>query len=152
MLHETALIEAFNLKAAIEYQLKNGTIPSTPISPAAIHLNILYAIIPLSEDEAIDALTDMPPRDESELDPVTLHNQVSSHQGIHKQTGNGLSHTTLFVKALMNMEEDPTAGFEKFQFLLQQNPCPPGRPLLREPSRVPVAARTDYLCGVVGIP
>ncbi len=39
-----------------------------------------------------------------ELDPVTLHNQ-----------------------ALMNMEESPTAGFEKMQFLLQQVPCPPGK-------------------------
>lgn len=38
-----------------------------------------------------------------ELDPVTLHNQ-----------------------ALMNMEDNPTQGFEKLQFLLQQNPCPPG--------------------------
>jgi len=38
-----------------------------------------------------------------ELDPVTLHNQ-----------------------ALMNMEDSPTQGFEKLQFLLQQNPCPPG--------------------------
>lgn len=37
-----------------------------------------------------------------ELDPVTLHNQ-----------------------ALMNMEEQPTQGFEKLQFLLQQNPFPP---------------------------
>jgi hypothetical protein len=25
----------------------------------------------------------------------------------------------------MNMETDPTAGFEKLQYLLQQNPCPP---------------------------
>ena len=37
-----------------------------------------------------------------ELDPVTLHNQ-----------------------ALMNMDENPTQGFEKLQFLLQQVPCPP---------------------------
>lgn len=37
-----------------------------------------------------------------ELDPVTLHNQ-----------------------ALMNMEQQPTQGFEKLQFLLQQNPFPP---------------------------
>ena len=44
----------------------------------------------------------MPPRSEEELDPVTLHNQ-----------------------ALMNMENNPTEGFEKFQFLLQQNPFPP---------------------------
>ncbi|XP_077068679.1 intraflagellar transport protein 70A isoform X1 [Siphateles boraxobius] len=77
ILHETALIEAFNLKAAIEYQLKN------------------YAA-------AQEALTDMPPRSEEELDPVTLHNQ-----------------------ALMNIDTKPTEGFEKLAFLLQQNPFPP---------------------------
>ncbi|XP_063306735.1 intraflagellar transport protein 70A [Pelobates fuscus] len=77
VLHETALIEAFNLKAAIEYQLKNY-------------------------EAAQDALTDMPPRSEEELDPVTLHNQ-----------------------ALINMDAKPTEGFEKLQFLLQQNPFPP---------------------------
>ncbi|KAK6476150.1 tetratricopeptide repeat protein 30A [Huso huso] len=77
VLHETALIEAFNLKAAIEYQLKNY-------------------------DAAQEALTDMPPRSEEELDPVTLQNQ-----------------------ALMNMDSKPTEGFEKLQFLLQQNPFPP---------------------------
>ncbi|ESO87397.1 hypothetical protein LOTGIDRAFT_127854 [Lottia gigantea] len=75
-LHETALIEAFNLKAAIEYQLKNY-------------------------ESACEALTDMPPRGEEELDAVTLHNQ-----------------------ALMNMEAKPTEGFQKLQFLLQQNPFP----------------------------
>ncbi|XP_078692578.1 intraflagellar transport protein 70A-like [Branchiostoma floridae x Branchiostoma belcheri] len=77
ILHETALIEAFNLKAAIEHQLKNY-------------------------EAAKEALTDMPPRAEEELDPVTLHNQ-----------------------ALMNMDNNPTQGFEKLQFLLQQNPFPP---------------------------
>uniref|UniRef100_A0A8C2I5K7 Tetratricopeptide repeat protein 30 n=1 Tax=Cyprinus carpio TaxID=7962 RepID=A0A8C2I5K7_CYPCA len=77
VLHETALIEAFNLKAAIEYQLKNHA-------------------------AAQEALTDMPPRSEEELDPVTLHNQ-----------------------ALMNMDTKPTEGFEKLAFLLQQNPFPP---------------------------
>ncbi|KAF7283914.1 tetratricopeptide repeat domain 30 [Rhynchophorus ferrugineus] len=76
-LHETSLTEAFNLKAAIEYQLKNI-------------------------DAAREALTDMPPRAEYELDAVTLHNQ-----------------------ALMNFEQNPTEGFEKLQFLLQQNPFPP---------------------------
>ncbi|XP_064601290.1 intraflagellar transport protein 70A-like [Liolophura sinensis] len=76
-LHETALIEAFNLKAAIEYQLRNM-------------------------EAACEALTDMPPRSEEELDAVTLHNQ-----------------------ALMNMDALPTQGFEKMQFLLQQNPFPP---------------------------
>jgi len=76
-LKETCLIEAFNLKAAIEFQLKN--------LPAAK-----------------DALSDMPPRNESELDPVTLHNQ-----------------------ALLNMEDDPTSGFKKLNFLLSRPPFPP---------------------------
>lgn len=44
-LKETALVEAFNLKAAIEYVMKNI-------------------------DAAKEALTDMPPRAEEELDPV----------------------------------------------------------------------------------
>jgi tetratricopeptide repeat protein 30 len=77
VLRETALVEAFNLKAAVEYQMK-------------------------SLDAARDALNDMPPRDESELDPVTLHNQ-----------------------ALMEMDEKPTEGFRKLNFLLSQHPSPP---------------------------
>ena len=43
------MIEAFNLKAAIEYSIKNY-------------------------DAAKEALVDMPPREEDELDPVTLMN------------------------------------------------------------------------------
>uniref|UniRef100_A0A4W6E264 Tetratricopeptide repeat protein 30 n=1 Tax=Lates calcarifer TaxID=8187 RepID=A0A4W6E264_LATCA len=77
VLHQTALIEAFNLKAAIEYQLKNLK-------------------------GAQEALTDMPPRSEEELDPVTLHNQ-----------------------ALLNMDTKPSEGFEKLAFLLQQPSFPP---------------------------
>ncbi|NXY31936.1 TT30B protein, partial [Pomatorhinus ruficollis] len=77
LLHRTALVEAFNLKAAIEYQVRNVR-------------------------AAQEALTDMPPRAEEELDPVTLHNQ-----------------------ALMNMDSQPTDGFGKLQFLLLQNPYPP---------------------------
>eukprot|EP00796_Vickermania_ingenoplastis_P000908 gene908-535_t len=77
LLKETALIEAFNLKAAIEFEMKN------------------YA-------GAKEALTDMPPRTDEELDPVTLHNT-----------------------ALINMNEDPTSGFKKFNFLLQNPPFPP---------------------------
>uniref|UniRef100_A0A3P8S5C7 Tetratricopeptide repeat protein 30 n=1 Tax=Amphiprion percula TaxID=161767 RepID=A0A3P8S5C7_AMPPE len=76
VLHQTALIEAFNLKAAIEYQLKNLK-------------------------GAQEALTDMPPRSEEELDPVTLHNQ-----------------------ALVNMDTKPSEGFEKLAFLLQQPSFP----------------------------
>lgn len=70
ILKETGLIEAFNLKAAIEYVTKNL-------------------------EAAKEALLDMPPRNEEELDPVTLHNQ-----------------------ALMNMDDDPNVGFRKFNFLL----------------------------------
>jgi tetratricopeptide repeat protein 30 len=77
VLKETALIEAFNLKAAIEYMMKN------------------YA-------QAAEALTDMPPRTTEELDPVTLHNT-----------------------ALMNIDSNPTEGFNKLQFLLQITPHPP---------------------------
>eukprot|EP00435_Cladocopium_sp_Y103_P036041 s1417_g9.t1 len=77
VLRETALIEAFNLKSAIEYMTKNM-------------------------EAAKDALADMPPRDESELDPVTLHNQ-----------------------ALIEMDEKPTEGFRKLNFLLNQQPSPP---------------------------
>mmetsp|Transcript_22492 Transcript_22492/g.58656 ORF Transcript_22492/g.58656 Transcript_22492/m.58656 type:complete len:645 (+) Transcript_22492:284-2218(+) len=76
-LRETALVEAFNLKAAIEYNMKNF-------------------------DAAKEALTDLPPRDEAELDAVTLHNS-----------------------ALINMDEDPTGGFRKLNFLLQNPPAPP---------------------------
>uniref|UniRef100_A0A915KF60 Tetratricopeptide repeat protein 30 n=1 Tax=Romanomermis culicivorax TaxID=13658 RepID=A0A915KF60_ROMCU len=77
ILRETSLIEAFNLKAAIEYSLKNN-------------------------EAALEALTDMPPRDENELDSVTLHNQ-----------------------ALMNIESQPAEGFAKLQFLLQDDSFPP---------------------------
>ncbi|GAB4820179.1 hypothetical protein N2152v2_007225 [Parachlorella kessleri] len=57
-LKQTALVEAFNLKAAIELEMQD---------PAA----------------AAASLSDMPPRREQELDPVTLHNQavVSIAQG-----------------------------------------------------------------------
>lgn len=77
ILYESALVEAFNLQAAIEFQMKHT-------------------------DSAKMALTDMPPRMEHELDPVTLHNQ-----------------------ALINMEANPSEGFEKLQFLLQQESFPP---------------------------
>lgn len=77
VLRETALIEAFNLKAAIEFAMKN-------------------------ESASQEALQDMPPRNEEELDPVTLHNQ-----------------------ALMNIEQDPSGGFKKLNFLLNNPPFPP---------------------------
>ena len=77
VLLETCLVEAFNLKCAVEYQMGN-----------------LAA--------AKEALSDMPPRQEEELDAVTLHNQ-----------------------ALVHMDEDPSAGFRKLNFLLAHPPFPP---------------------------
>eukprot|EP00903_Cladosiphon_okamuranus_P016120 g14876.t1 len=77
VLQETCLVEAFNLRAAIEHTRKNY-------------------------EMAAEALSDMPPRREQELDPVTLHNQ-----------------------ALLHMEDDPTAGFRKLNFLLSNPPFPP---------------------------
>lgn len=50
---------------------------------------------------AREALTDMPPRSETEIDPISLHNI-----------------------AIMNMDEEPSSGFEKLQFLIQQNTFP----------------------------
>ncbi|KRY57296.1 Tetratricopeptide repeat protein 30B [Trichinella britovi] len=50
-LHRTALVEAFNLKAAIEYKLKNYS-------------------------EAAETLSDMPPRKEEDIDAITLHNNA----------------------------------------------------------------------------
>ena len=73
---ETALIEAFNLKAAIEFTMKNNAV-------------------------AVEALLDMPPRNEEELDPVTLHNT-----------------------ALMNIESDTATAFKKLNFLLSNPPFP----------------------------
>ena len=74
VLEETALVEAFNLKAAIEFQMKNF-------------------------DAAKEALSDMPPRAEEELDPVSLHNT-----------------------ALMRMEAEPSQGFRKLNFLVNNPP------------------------------
>ncbi|CAB1119336.1 unnamed protein product [Ectocarpus sp. CCAP 1310/34] len=79
LLQETCLVEAFNLRAAIEQTRKN-------------------------HEMAVEALSDMPPRREQELDPVTLHNQA---------------------RALLHMEDDPTAGFRKLNFLLSNPPFPP---------------------------
>uniref|UniRef100_A0A1I8HYC1 Tetratricopeptide repeat protein 30 n=2 Tax=Macrostomum lignano TaxID=282301 RepID=A0A1I8HYC1_9PLAT len=76
-LHESALVEAFNLKTAIEFTMRNRR-------------------------QAQEALTDMPPRSEAELDPVTLHNQ-----------------------ALVSSEDDPTGCFQKLLFLVQQPSFPP---------------------------
>jgi tetratricopeptide repeat protein 30 len=86
VLKETCLIEAFNLKAAIEYDMKSS-------EPAKVGSDA---------SAAKEALTDMPPRSESELDPVTLHN-----------------------KALIHAEDDATGAFKKLSYLLANPPYPP---------------------------
>lgn len=88
VLRETCLIEAFNLKAAIEFEMKH-------LEPAKVGANA-------SLKGAKDALTDMPPRLESELDPVTLHNQ-----------------------AVIHSEDDATSAFRKLSYLLANPPYPP---------------------------
>ena len=70
-LKDSFLIEAFNLKAAIEYNMQ-------------------------SPQHAKESLLDMPPRDEAELDIVTLHNA-----------------------ALLHMDENPAENLNKLQFVLQ---------------------------------
>ena len=52
---------------------------------------------------------------------------------------------TLHNMALMNMEENPTQGFEKLQFLLQQVACPPGK-WVGEGRRGSAVAHLYYLC------
>ena len=76
-LYESCLIEAYNLKAAIDYHLNNI-------------------------EDAKECLNDMPPREDEELDSVTLHNL-----------------------ALVNIEKDPDDSFKKLNFLLKNPPCPP---------------------------
>lgn len=94
-LQESTLVEAFNLRAAIEFILKN--------------CSYILPIVILQKEEnfhvldiaAREALTDMPPRNENELDMITLHNL-----------------------AIMNMEEDPTGGFQKLTFLINSEGFP----------------------------
>jgi tetratricopeptide repeat protein 30 len=67
-LKETALVEAFNMKAAIEYESKNCTLELW-----RLNLNIVLV------EAAKDSMADMPPRSEGELDAVTLHNMALIH-------------------------------------------------------------------------
>jgi len=62
VLRDTSLIEAFNLKAAVEYNLENY-------------------------DAARESLADMPPRVEEEVDPVSLHNLALMYMEDDPQAG-----------------------------------------------------------------
>lgn len=97
-LHESALVEAFNLKAAIQFEKNDSKTIYIYIYKyySVYHPNIFFSV-----DSAREAMTDMPPRWEEELDSVTLHNQ-----------------------ALCSMDMSPTQGFHKLQFLMQQSTYP----------------------------
>ena len=71
-------------------------------------------------EQAQEALTDMPPRSEAELDPVTLHNM-----------------------ALMHMDTDATGGLRKLNFLLSQVPPPP-HAKKNSMARYPALTHTRY--------
>jgi tetratricopeptide repeat protein 30 len=86
VLKETCLVEAFNLKAAIEYEMR-------VVEPAKVTSET---------NPAKEAMTDMPPRREDELDAVTLHNQ-----------------------AIIYADDDPTAAFKKLTYLISNPPYPP---------------------------
>lgn len=96
-LHESALVEAFNLKAAIQFE-KNDSKSESACKFNLVNHCLMFVIL---VDSAREALTDMPPRWEEELDSVTLHNQ-----------------------ALCSMDMSPTQGFHKLQFLMQQSTYP----------------------------
>ena len=57
-------------------------------------VRVMVHLLLCLDTAAREALTDMPPRNENELDTITLHNL-----------------------AIMNMEEDASGGFEKLTFL-----------------------------------
>jgi len=95
-LHESALVEAFNLKAAIQFE-KNDSKTENIFEQYSVYDPDNF----FSVDSAREAMTDMPPRWEEELDSVTLHNQ-----------------------ALCSMDMSPTQGFHKLQFLMQQSTYP----------------------------
>lgn len=61
----------------------------------------MYFVANCLDTAAKEALTDMPPRNEDELDMITLHNL-----------------------AIMNMEDDATGGFQKLTFLIGREGFP----------------------------
>ena len=65
LLQETALVEAFNLKVASDHLQILATAPQAAIE---------YTLG--DQKAAREALQDMPPRLDEDLDPVTLHNLV----------------------------------------------------------------------------
>ncbi|CAL8123915.1 unnamed protein product [Orchesella dallaii] len=75
-LHDSALVEALNLKAAIEYDLGKF-------------------------ESAKKTLSDLPPRNQEELDAITLHNQ-----------------------AILNIKPNPVEALKKLRFLLDQDTFP----------------------------
>lgn len=68
LLHQTALIEAFNLKAAIEFQLKNRKNPSVMRHCRNGGALTSFLFAPPTVKGAQEALTDMPPRSQEVME------------------------------------------------------------------------------------
>lgn len=95
-LHESALVEAYNLKAAIALKLGDAA-------------------------GAAEALADMPPRREAELDPVTLHNSALVSLGSLDWGGGGGG---LAAAATVAAPADPSSAFAKLAYLVAHPPFP----------------------------
>jgi hypothetical protein len=134
-LKQTALVEAFNLRAAIELTMGNPAGWNTgqqagpwvyilwilsawhacvlhavqcilcPAAARTLHAPIFLAVF-FFPSGAVAALSDMPPRQEHELDPVTLHNRALA----------GLAH---------GGPEAAAAALDKLTHLLAHPPFPP---------------------------
>ena len=118
-LKATALVEAFNLRAAVELSLGNPAGECGPCKWAAAAVGTCSAspapAPPRPPAGAAAALSDMPPRREHELDPVTLHNQALVALAQQAQQGRSGG-------------SDPAAAaaaFDKLVHLLAHPPFPP---------------------------
>lgn len=96
----SGITQALNLKAAIEYQDGNRMYSITVV--LVLLLSCISCFCHFLVDAAHDSLLDLPPRSESELDPVTLHNMA------------------------LTDPKGPVGGLRKLAFLLQLGPpaCP----------------------------
>ncbi len=99
-LKESALIEAFNLRCAREFLTGDSLVFFRKVAQNISKKN--KSKKQKIEKNAKICLLSMPPREESELDPVTLHNH-----------------------ALLNIGDDLNESFRKFNFLLQSDAFPP---------------------------
>lgn len=100
-LHESALVEALNLKAAIEFDLGKGTyLEFIKVTSRESRVNSSFPKILV--ESAKKSMTDLPPRNEEELDAISLHNN-----------------------AILNVKKTPVETLKKLRYLLDQDSFPP---------------------------